>query len=102
MTKEKQIDDMDIAVLQCYRNKYQSEGNGTEQGIIANAINDVLPTLFAVKNGDYCKASDVVEEIFEEIEKHLVTGCTFYGQAIYSIGVDTFVELKKKYTEGRE
>jgi hypothetical protein len=41
----------------------------------------------------------VAREIFEEIEKRLVTGCTFYGQAIHSIGVGTFAKLKKKFTE---
>lgn len=47
---------------------------------------------------DYRKASDVAREIFEEMEKYLVTGSTFYGQAIHSIGVGTFAKLKKKYT----
>jgi hypothetical protein len=42
---------------------------------------------------------DVAREIFEEIEKYLVTGTTIYGQRIYAIGVGTFAELKKKYTE---
>lgn len=44
--------------------------------------------------------AEVAREIFKEIEKHFVTGTTFYGQRIYSIGVSTFAELKKKYTEG--
>lgn len=30
--------------LNLYRNKYYSDGNATEKGIIANAINDVLPS----------------------------------------------------------
>lgn len=51
-------------------------------------------------NAGYRKASDVAREIFEEIEKYLVTGSTFYGQPIHSIGVGTFAVLKKKYTEG--
>lgn len=31
--------------LNLYRNKYYSDGNATEKGIIANAINDVFPSL---------------------------------------------------------
>lgn len=31
--------------LNLYRNKYYTDGNATEKGIIANAINDILPSL---------------------------------------------------------
>ncbi len=31
--------------LNLYRNKYYTDGNATEKGIIANAINDILPGL---------------------------------------------------------
>ena len=48
---------------------------------------------------DVCKASEVTEKIFTEIEKYLVTGSTFYGQAIHSIGVVTFADLKKQMAE---
>lgn len=34
-----------VEQLNLYRNKYYSDGNATERGIIANAINDVLPRL---------------------------------------------------------
>lgn len=30
-------------ILNLYRNKYYNDGNNTEQGIVANAINDILP-----------------------------------------------------------
>lgn len=43
---------------------------------------------------------EVAREIFEEMEKYLVTGTTYYGHCIYTMGVATFAELKKKYTEG--
>lgn len=46
----------------------------------------------------YRKASDVAREIFEELEKYLITGCTSQWQAVHSIGVGTFAALKKKYT----
>lgn len=58
MSKEKQIDGATLAVLNCYRNKYYADGNNTEQGIVANAINDVLPTLVEFKNGCYRKQSE--------------------------------------------
>lgn len=32
-----------VEKLNFYRNKYYSDGNATEAGIIANAINDILP-----------------------------------------------------------
>jgi hypothetical protein len=32
-----------VAILNVYRNFYYMEGNETDQGIIANAINDILP-----------------------------------------------------------
>lgn len=34
-----------VEQLNLYRNKYYSDGNATEKGIIANAINDVFPSL---------------------------------------------------------
>ena len=49
-------------------------------------------------NAGYRKASDVAREIFEEIER-----CFMYdGKYIGHISQRTFVELKKKYTEGGE
>ena len=52
------VEEMDLAVLSCYRNKYYTDGNSTEQGIIANAINNILPILVSLKNGDYRKQSE--------------------------------------------
>lgn len=34
-----------VEQLNLYRNKYYSDGNATEKGIIANAINDVFQSL---------------------------------------------------------
>lgn len=51
-----------------------------------------------LENADVVPRSEIAK-IFEEIEKYLVTGTTLYGQCIHSIGVGTFAELKKKYTE---
>ncbi len=58
MSKEKQIDDMTLAALSCYRNKYYADGNSTEQGIIANAINDVLPALVSLRKENCRKQSE--------------------------------------------
>ena len=71
MSRDKQIDGSTLAVLNCYRNKYYTDGNATEQGLVANAINDVLPYLVELKNGGYRKASDVAREIFGDIDKFL-------------------------------
>lgn len=51
------IEEMDLAVLNCFRNKYYTDGNSTENGIVANAINDVLPILVLLKNEDFRKQS---------------------------------------------
>lgn len=51
----KQIEEMDLVVLNCYRNKYYSDGINTEQGVVADAINKVLPILVSLKNAGYRK-----------------------------------------------
>jgi DNA-directed RNA polymerase subunit RPC12/RpoP len=66
MSGEKQIDGIDLAVLNCFRNKYYTDGNATENGLVANAINAVLPVLVSLKNsgcsnqryGEWEKASE--------------------------------------------
>ena len=71
-----QIDGATLAVLNCYRNKYYAEGNDTEQGIVANSINDVLPILVDYKENGYTKQS---EGEWKRIE---VNGKN-YGQVYY-------------------
>lgn len=69
MSKE-QIDGATLAVLNCYRNKYYAEGNNTEQGVVANAINDVLPILVELKENGYRKQSEECEKrIFNQREE---------------------------------
>lgn len=70
---------------------------------------DVIPKEFLTQKEDeayargYAEAkTEVTREIFEEIEKHLVSGTTYYGHCIYTLGVGTFAELKKKRTEEKE
>ena len=60
-------------------------------------MNEHDATETAFKNG-YKKAA---REIFEEMEKYFVTGTTMDRRVIHYIGVATFAELKKKYTEGK-
>ena len=98
MNREKQIEEMVIALTEsqheydkAWHECLQNRGKRPDR-------ENVFYAKFLLDKG-YRKASDVAREIFEEIEKYLVTGCTFYGQAIHSIGVGTFAELKKKYTE---
>lgn len=57
MTTEKQIDGIDLAVLSSFRNKHYAESFSLELGIVANAINNVIPILVSVKNDDYRKQS---------------------------------------------
>ncbi len=88
-TMNKQIDGATLAVLNCYRNKYYTDGINTEQGLVANAINEVLPTLVELKNGGYCKA----REIFAEIERKVFV--PHFGS--YFVKTSAYSELKKKY-----
>ena len=47
--KEKSFDEMDLAVLICFRNKYLGKEYDTENSVVADAINNVLPTLIKLK-----------------------------------------------------
>ncbi len=38
-----------IEILNIYRNKYYNDGNATEKGIVATAINDILPEIERIK-----------------------------------------------------
>ena len=124
MSRDKQIEEMDLAVLNCYRNKYYNDGNATEQGIIANAINDVLPILVELKNGNYRKAYEVALEVIGEIETVFVEmieeatdqlasarlECDFKAARLMEYGIDVLhlayhtleKSLKKKYTGERK
>lgn len=47
--KEKSFDEMDLAVLICFRNKYLGKEEDTENNVVADAINNVLPALIKLK-----------------------------------------------------
>lgn len=38
-----------ISILNAFRNKYYTDGNNTENGIVANALNDILPEYVKLK-----------------------------------------------------
>lgn len=98
-----QFDEMALAVLSCYRNKYSSEGISTEQGVVAGAINEVLPVLVALKNGDYRKESEVAKEITKSIIdgiNELLRGCTFKQSACYLRVLSIVQDIYEKYKEG--
>ncbi len=46
------FNEMDLVVLNCYRNKYHADGLNTETGVIADSINKVLPLLCKLYNGE--------------------------------------------------
>ena len=54
--------------LNLFRNFYYNNGFSTEKGIIANAINDILPK--------YCKQQKEVEQWKEEANKYQNLWCT--------------------------
>ena len=108
---EKQIDEMAKVMLEASTNAnvepvFEMEGKEVVLGENATKVlNSILEQAFipflaeVLYNAGYRKTSDVAREIFEELEKYLMTGCTFHGQAIHSIGIGTFAALKKKHTE---
>ena len=88
MREKQMIEEMDLVVLNCYRNKYYTDGNSTEQGIIANAINDILPILVSLKNCEYRKQSGWIsvderlpEDVYGKDRKQItVLVCTKSGR----------------------
>ena len=95
MNAEKQIEEMAKVICDCCRT--DGDCSNVAKSIICNAAYQEAE---ALKTAGYRRASEVASEIFEVIEKYLVTGSTFYGQAVHSIGVGVFAKLKKRYTEG--
>jgi hypothetical protein len=112
--------------LNLFRNLYYNDGNATEHGIIANAINDCFAADVVPKSevdmihhllkdawkrieeldnlcGELQKAKDeVAREIFEEIDKIIQYSCEvdelgeYHDETLFLGGI---AELKKKYTK---
>ena len=91
------IDGATLAVLNCYRNNYYADGHSTEQGLVANCINEVLPILLAVKNGEYQMVSEISKEIFDDIEQLMLDGEIGGKYPAKVINPDKYIELKKKW-----
>ena len=98
MSKDKHIEEMaKVLCKDCARDALPC--SLTITGIMCDAVMEQAEALY---NAGYRKSTDVASEIFEELEKYLVTSCTIYTEAVHAIGVGTFARLKKKHTEDAE
>lgn len=96
MGREKQIEEMAEAIFQnCNCGLFFSEAEKIAR--------------FVIEEQGYRKQSEVVMEIFEEIEKLVSTnkktvGCATYEETIFYIEdfIEDIAELKKKYTGEKE
>ena len=98
MTREKQIEEIANILWHIPNNYFLNSYNDCER--IAECIYD---------DGGYRKQSEVVMEIFEEIEKLVSTnkktdGCATYEETIFYIEdfIEDLAELKKKYAGEKE
>ena len=105
ISMEKQIEEM--VVLMCGERKKHKSCKGCKSGNLnANAYCRIEHYAEALYNAGYRKASDVVKEIFEEIER--IAMSKIDGDLSIAVLNDTYYieaidELKKKYeSEGQE
>ena len=90
--------DADALIKEMQECKYANPCNDFQRGV--NASVDIHITGIKHMTGaDVVPKSEVAREIFEEIEKLAIYGTTPFGLCLMSIGVASFAELKKKYTE---
>lgn len=64
-----------MEIVNLYRNKYYNDGNNTEQGVVANAINDILPNyvrMLAEKTGAVSR--DLDKRIVSMAEANIILG----------------------------
>ena len=96
MTREKQIEEMAEAIFEnCNCGLFFSEAEKIAR--------------FVIEEQGYRKQSEVVMEIFDDIEKLVSTnkktvGCATYEETIFYIEdfIEDLAELKKKYTGEKE
>lgn len=100
-----------VEILNAFRNRYYTDGNSTENGIVANAINDVLPRMIVPP----CKVGDTVYYITGVRWKTIVetnirgiycgkSGLYFYvGDGFYMRGEEIYLtrEEAEKALAGR-
>lgn len=89
MSKEKQIEEISKVIDKSPWKLYQ---DFTGCHINSSEIAEYL------YNADYRKQSEVVKEIFREIENYMIDS-TFCGMPVKSMLSSKFAELKKKYSE---
>lgn len=49
-----------VSILNAFRNKYYTDGNNTENGIVANAIDDILPEYVKLKEMSHGKWNKII------------------------------------------
>lgn len=77
--QEKEYEGMSsMEKLNFFRNKYYADGNNTESGIVANAINDVLPKI-AGKKGKLEPWVVFTDPVGKELCAYTIEG-TFAGE----------------------
>ena len=92
MNKEKQIEEIKNCLCDVLEFNYSDESGVTKV--------DAKTTAEGLYNAGYRKASDVVREIFDEIELKAPFFCE--NQIAYEHFYEELAELKKKYTEEGE
>ena len=90
MSRDKQTEIHEIA-------KRMSDAISTETE--HRYIKDERKLEAVLKENGWCKASDLAEEIFAEIEEIAIEH-EMFGRTVLIIGQATLAELKKKYTKG--
>jgi hypothetical protein len=80
--------------LNLFRNLYYNDGNATEHGIIANAINDCFAADVVPKSEIALK---VIHQVKNKVRKYKQNVVNPYEHIILYLN-----ELEKKYTEGNK
>lgn len=73
-----------IEILNDFRNRYYNDGNSTENGIVANALNDIMPRMIVLP----CKIGDTVYRVCKK--KYDVDGYGMQWQEDWGIVTNAF------------
>ena len=97
MNRDKQIEEMgeyiaEVTTIECaHKSCEDCKWLGSAKPEKADCTDYLIAE--ALYNADYRKASEIAREIFEEIER------LFFKNGVF-IHIQSYNELKKKYTEG--
>lgn len=69
-----------VSILNAFRNKYYTDGNNTENGIVANAIDDVLPEYVKLKEMSHGKW---IKKVNESFTFHSIVICSVCGEEAF-------------------